>query len=227
MPAATRYVEATPELTGVYTDPGKKVATQNQPGLAQRLIDALESTKEQDFKELEETAKAGLEAALGRSLDEGETFSDLDSYTRSQLPKDVLDMNRSVLTARSSLSFATLRLGEINLDNIGMYSIAEVAGVDQLAASEDLRNLDMSNVKDQQQVVDIAIKLQSSLNFFGLQLSKSDDRASEMMARSLEAVGATDMAQLQKSYTGLHRSRFESGEFSVVFDGVTITKDTL
>lgn len=192
----TRYVEGMPGLTGVYTDP--RVGAPAEPSLAQRVIDAIEATHATDVRAFKQRAKAGLEAALGRPLADGETFSDLGSWTRSRLPKDVLNMNRSVEMIDFAMGAATSRAKEINLEK--SYSLNVSNGTPFLDKPEGLRDVDMSKAKDRQRVVDHAIRLQTQINMAGINIAKSDKTASEMMSKSLATADVENMDDLKDSY---------------------------
>ncbi|WP_227270677.1 hypothetical protein [Roseobacter weihaiensis] len=219
--ASTRYVEATPELKGIYSDRRAEKSAKEQPSLAQRVINAVTETYQNEFSEVKAQAKAGLEAALGRSLGESETFRDLGSLTRSKLPKDVLNINRSALFAEFAMGMATSQAKELNLDQ--SYSLKLSDGMGGLNKAEELQGLDMSKAEDRQKAVDYAISVQVRINLAGFQMAETNGVASDMMSKSLESADVTDMTALKDSYTEMHRARFENGEFTVIFDGVEIS----
>lgn len=203
-------------LDGVYADPRLKADTQDGSKLARNFVGALENTLATDVKDYRQEALSQLEAAIGRPLDEGETFGNLGSQTRSTLPKNVLSSNRSVQEIEFSFSAMMSRAKNIDLDS------SLVAG-----QPDELRGLDMTKKQDRQAVVDYAIRFQTMINSIGVKTARQDDVAAEMLDKSLHQAGVENEKELLSSYAELHRSRFEAGEFSVVFGGVRITKDNL
>jgi len=220
-PPATRYVAAIPELTGVYSDPRAERSGPAQSGVAQRIIDSTQKILSTDALQFEVKAKALLEAALGRALGGNESFYDLSTHERSKLPKEVSSINRSIDQINLSLGMVISRPTEVNLDRT--YSLDFSDGMKVLDRPNELRDLDMSNTEDRIKVVEYAIKFQANINAAGFRVAEQDKFASEMMAKSLEGSGIERDAKILESYVGLHRSRFENGEFSVIFDGVEIS----
>jgi len=217
---ASRYVaggsSGPNELSGVYTDPRVAAVSETRQDLAQRFLGELQKTLSTDVADFKQQARSGLEAALGRSLGENETFNNLGSYTRSTLPKDVLKANRSVNEIDFSFAGMMSRAKEINLDTAIV-----------TARPDELQGLDMSKKEDRQAAVDFAIKFQVLINSSGVRSARQDEFASDMLTKSLKAAGVKSDEELFVSYADLHRSRFENGAFSVIFDGVEITKDNL
>lgn len=217
---ASRYVAGSSsihnDLSGVYTDPRINAVSETRHDLAQRFIRELQNSFATDVADFKKQARSDLETALGRSLGENETFDDLGSYTRSTLPEDVLRANRSVQKIDFSFAGMMSRATEINLDTPFL-----------TGRPEELQSLDMSKKEDRQVAVDFAIKFQVMINSSGVRSARQDDVASDMLTKSLEAAGVESDEELFASYADLHRSRFENGEFTVIFNGVKITKDSL
>lgn len=204
------------KLDGIYADPRLKDTAAASPKLANEFVSALQEVLSADVKEFKDQSRSRLESALGRPLGDQESFADLGSHTRSMLPKEVLEANRSVQEIEISFSAMMSRAKKIDLDS------SLIAG-----QPKELRDLDMSKKQDRQTVVDFAIKFQVMINSSGVKMARQDDVASEMLSKSLDAAGVKNDDALYDSYTELHRSRFEAGDFSVVYGGVEITRDSL
>jgi hypothetical protein len=90
-------------------------------------------------------AKAGLEAALGRPLADGETLWDPGCWMQSMLRKDVWKMNRSVRKTARTMGMATSRATEV-LESALAVNFSN--GMPSLGKPEALRNLNMAKVED-------------------------------------------------------------------------------
>lgn len=216
----SRFVPSLPELTGIYSDPSLVNEKHAQQGMAQRTISAIQQTVDNEYQAYADKAKAHLESALGRPLEEGERYATLDLEERMEVPEEVAQMNRSAEVAATALHMAMSLTDRWDLDTTISTEVPKHGSAPE--RPEALQGLDMSKSEDRQAAVDFAIN-----SMAGIQLAGSDEVAAQMMAGSLHKAGAVDMDALRNSYQDLHRARFESGELTVVFDGVEITRDDL
>jgi len=77
------------ELSGIYSDPRAKDAHARYDGSVSNAVDALRSIKNNELQAIKSSIRFDIEANLGRSLADDETFTTLTSEERMQLSADL------------------------------------------------------------------------------------------------------------------------------------------
>lgn len=207
-PAATHYVESTPGLTGVYSDPRLSEAKQ-EVSQGRRAMDEFGKTLSTDVAVFRAEARSQLEAALGAELDDGKEYWQVSSLALSTVSSDVLDMNRRASDIQLRMSLAMANPNNVNLDQ------------QAVGRSE---NLDMTSAEDRATAVDGAIEMIVFVRMSGAEsLDRDGGFGKELLDKTLGAAGISSKDELRQAYYEQARSEFESGNLTVTYDGFQIS----
>jgi len=150
-------------------------------------------------------ARSKLEAELGRSLGENESFTSLSSVERSTLSKDVYFANNDARLAEAFLSLASAQPGQFGATN--------------LAASDD-EVFDIGTEEGRNAAIDEALNAIVDLQMGGIAGAQSNGGiGAELASVALSEAGVINKDELRASFYEQQKSRFESNELILSYRG--------